>query len=231
MLTRRRSASSKPQKRRNPAVAGLRGNTDQKPSTDRTPADTAHQNEPAEPVSEPQETLDGDEEPGTKRKSSIVLLSAAVSVTAIAAVLLGFAANAAGSGAAENTAFVDSPETTELTRSTQQTVEEVFSYDHAKGKTPESRLRSLLTEKAVRQHKNLFGKVINELGDQKLTLRTKVQSVGVKSMHDGRAQLLVFAHQVVQRAGTNERKAGGAQLQLSAQQLDDTWKITNIRLL
>lgn len=233
MSARRNSATrNAPVKRRRPAVAGQRRSADPTHPMEPTPPDPDHDTAPDDVVPDaPDDAMADEDDRGGSRKPVLFGLAAATSVAVIAAVLLGFAANAAGDDAADNAAYVDSDATAELTEATRKAVEEVFSYDHTAATPSESQLRSVFAGKAVRQYHDVFGKAFDKLGNQKLTLTTKVQSVGVKSIHDDRAQLLVFAQQAVQRTGTKDRRSGGAQLQLSAQHVDGSWKITNFRLL
>ncbi|WP_225801004.1 hypothetical protein [Streptomyces sp. NK15101] len=109
-----------------------------------------------------------------------------------------------------NTALTDLARTSEIKGQTAEAVAALFSYDHADTGPFERAGRTLLTGKAVDQHRTLFGGVLAQAARQKTVITTTVTDSAVERIDGDRARVLVYADQSsVSTAGTG--KAGGKQ--------------------
>ncbi|MFI2736859.1 hypothetical protein [Streptomyces sp. NPDC018711] len=107
-----------------------------------------------------------------------------------------------------NTALTDLALTSEIKGQTAAAVAALFSYDHADTGPFERAGKTLLTGKAVAQHRTLFAGVLAQAARQKTVITTTVTDSAVERIDGDRARVLVFADQSsVSTAGTG--KAGG----------------------
>ncbi|MFF0476358.1 hypothetical protein [Streptomyces sp. NPDC004284] len=111
-----------------------------------------------------------------------------------------------------NTALTDLARTSEIKGQTAAAVAALFSYDHADTGPFERAGKTLLTGKAVAQHRTLFAGVLAQAARQKTVITTTVTDSAVERIDGDRARVLVFADQSsVSTAGTGE--AGGGKKQ------------------
>ncbi|GGV08810.1 membrane protein [Streptomyces litmocidini] len=109
-----------------------------------------------------------------------------------------------------NTALTDLARTSEIKGQTTAAVAALFSYDHADTGPFERAGRTLLTGKAVEQHRTLFAGVLAQAARQKTVITTTVTDSAVERIDGDRARVLVYADQSsVSTAGT--RRTGGKQ--------------------
>ncbi|MFD3324933.1 hypothetical protein [Streptomyces sp. NPDC058701] len=109
-----------------------------------------------------------------------------------------------------NTALTDLARTSEIKGQTAKAVASLFSYDHAKPDAFESASKTLLTGKAVTQHRALFGEVLAQAGKQKTVVTTTVTDSAVERIDGDRARVLIYADQSsVGTAGTGKQAPEG----------------------
>ncbi|WP_432126733.1 hypothetical protein [Streptomyces sp. bgisy082] len=157
------------------------------------------------------ETAAGDRTRPRRRLAPLVVLC-------VLTLLLGGFAGWAHSRAGElrddpargNTALTDLARTSEIKGQTAAAVAALFSYDHADTAPFEKAGKTLLTGKAVEQHRTLLGGVLARAAEQKTVITTAVTDSAVERIDGERARVLVYADQSsVSTAGT--AKTGGKQ--------------------
>ncbi|MFJ5137457.1 hypothetical protein [Streptomyces sp. NPDC088707] len=94
-----------------------------------------------------------------------------------------------------NTALTDLARTSEIKGQTGAAVAALFSYDHADTAAFERAGRTLLTGKAVAQHRTLLGGVLAKAAQQKTVITTTVTDSAVERIDGDRARVLVYADQ------------------------------------
>ncbi|MFE7602281.1 hypothetical protein [Streptomyces sp. NPDC057494] len=141
-----------------------------------------------------------------------------------------------------NTALTDLARTSEIKGQTAAAVAALFSYDHADTGPFERAGKTLLTGKAVAQHKALFGGVLAQAARQKTVITTTVTDSAVERIDGDRARVLVYADQSsVSTAGTGKAGGGkqkpkaedqgvyaGAMFALDVVRRDGRWLVENI---
>ncbi|MFE3071456.1 hypothetical protein [Streptomyces sp. NPDC059247] len=154
----------------------------------------------------------GDRAAGTPPRSLVPLVVLCV-LTLLLGGFAGLAHSRAGAlrddPARANTALSDLARTSEIKGQTAAAVAALFSYDHA-GPAPFERAReTLLTGKAVEQHRALFDAVLAKAAEQKSVITTVVTDSAVERIDGDRARVLVYADQSsVSTAGTRGAKGG-----------------------
>ncbi|MFE6781216.1 hypothetical protein ACFVFF_03065 [Streptomyces sp. NPDC057680] len=138
-----------------------------------------------------------------------------------------------------NTALTDLARTSEIKGQTGAAVSALFSYDHADTAPFERAGRTLLTGKAVAQHRTLLGGVLAKAAQQKTVITTSVTDSAVERIDGDRARVLVYADQSsVSTAGkpakgkTAETKDqgvyAGAMFAVDVVLRDGRWLVENI---
>ncbi|KOX17685.1 MULTISPECIES: hypothetical protein [unclassified Streptomyces] len=142
--------------------------------------------------------------------------------------------------ARSNTALTDLARTSEIKGQTTAAVAALFSYDHADTSPFERAGKTLLTGKAVEQHRTLLGGVLARAAAQKTVITTTVTDSAVERIDGERARVLVYADQSsVSTAGTAEggskrpktRDQGvyaGAMFAVDVVHRDGRWLVENI---
>ncbi|WP_345668347.1 hypothetical protein [Streptomyces similanensis] len=111
--------------------------------------------------------------------------------------------------AVRNTALTDAARTSEIKGQTEKAVAALFSYDHADPAAYEKATKTLLTGKAVAQHKALLDAVRTRADQQKAVITTTVTDSAVERVDGDRARVLVYADQSsVSTAGTKASASG-----------------------
>ncbi|MGW5398747.1 hypothetical protein [Streptomyces sp. NPDC003952] len=196
-------------------------------------------------ATEPDEAPEPDEAAGTSaptgrggRKHLVPLL-----VLCALTLLLGAGAGFAQSRAAAlrddpvraNTALTDLARTSEIKGQTAKAVASLFSYDHARPAAFESASKTLLTGKAVTQHRALFNEVLAQAEKQKTVITTTVTDSAVERIDGDRARVLVYADQSsVSTAGAEKQNAqdqgvyAGAMFALDLVDRDGHWLVEGI---
>lgn len=188
------------------AVAGANG-----------PSDSAEETEPA-----------GTSVPaGQPSRRTTRVLSAWTAVLCVLAACFGIGAHLA---APPNRAMVDETASTEVSNQVREIVEKTFTYDYRRPAATEDVAKQRLDGPASQQYQQLSDQIRHLAPQQNIVLTTKVQSVGVMSLDDGHARLLVFADKKAEQLGTGQRNAGPAQLEIAARRHGETWNITGIAI-
>ncbi|MFF4170599.1 hypothetical protein [Streptomyces sp. NPDC001744] len=142
--------------------------------------------------------------------------------------------------ARSNTALTDLARTSEIKGQTSAAVAALFSYDHADTTPFEQAGKTLLTGKAVAQHRTLLGGVLAQAAQQKTVITTTVTDSAVERIDGDRARVLVYADQSsVSTAGTGgtgkrQPKAqdqgvyAGAMFAVDVVRRDGRWLVENI---
>lgn len=164
---------------------------------------------------------------GQPSRRTTRVLSAWTAVLCVLAACFGMAAHLA---APPNRAMVDETASTEVGNQVREIVEKTFTYDYRRPAATEDVAKQRLDGPASQQYQQLSDQVRRLAPQQNIVLTTKVQSVGVMSLDDGHARLLVFADQKAEQLGTGQRNAGPAQLEIAARLHGETWNITGITI-
>ncbi|MFE2374859.1 hypothetical protein [Streptomyces sp. NPDC059398] len=159
-------------------------------------------------------------------------------VLAVLTVLLGgFAAYAwtrasdlHGSAATSNGALTDVGRTTEVKGQVTSAVNALFSYDYTNTAKADRAAATLLTGKAVKQHKDMLAAVRAQAAKQKLVLTTTVTESGVELIDGDRARVLLYADQSnTDTAAKKDRTTyAAAMFAVDAVRGGGRWRISNI---
>lgn len=161
-------------------------------------------------------------------RGPLLLFAASLLLTAAGAGLLALAAQLRGSPPAANGALTDAAATRQVTASVSAGVSQIYSYSYTDLAATRAAARRVLAGRAAAQYRQLSP----ELGaavSQRLTVVTKVTSIGVSSLTAGSARLLVFLDQTVTRAGAKPNAPVPAQLTVTATRSGGRWLITSIQ--
>jgi Mce-associated membrane protein len=158
----------------------------------------------------------------------------ALLVLAVVLVLLGSwyqvrAAQERTASGAGNQALLDSGRTSEVSAEVSDALNRVFSYAYDNTAVTRQASQQLLTGAAAGQYASLFAQVELHAAAQKLTVTTRVVSVGVTRLVGDTADLLVFLDQSTTSGATGQGSASAAQLSVTAQQRGSHWLITDIQ--
>ena len=171
------------------------------------------------------------EPPARSRRRHVIaglLGAAAVIVGSIGVWALVAASSLRAAAATANAALTDRAATRTVSRDISRAVSTIFTYSYADTARTRAAAQRLLTGAAIRQYDQLFALVTRQAPKQKLTVTTKVSSIGVEFLTGGHARVLVFANQQDTRAGTAQTSYGGAMFAVTAVSEHGTWKIANI---
>ncbi|MEU2116368.1 hypothetical protein ABZ567_12055 [Streptomyces sp. NPDC016459] len=137
-----------------------------------------------------------------------------------------------------NTALTDLARTSEVKGQTAAAVAALFSYDHADPAPFHQAGKTLLTGKAVAQHRALLGGVLAQAGRQKTVITTTVTDSAVERIDGDRARVLVYADQSsVSTAGTgggqrtkteDQGVYAGAMFAVDVVRRDGRWIVENL---
>ncbi|ROQ26347.1 Mce-associated membrane protein [Streptomyces sp. PanSC19] len=231
---RRQALADQPVAARAHAPVGLLPEPDARPG--RRPAAEPVREAPGTPVEEA--TDDRPAKEGARGRAPLVVLC-------VLTLLLGGFAGWAHSRAGElrddpargNTALTDLARTSEIKGQTTAAVAALFSYDHADTGPFERAGKTLLTGKAVEQHRTLFAGVLAQAARQKTVITTTVTDSAVERIDGDRARVLVYADQSsVSTAGTGKQRSktqdqgvyAGAMFALDVVRRDGRWLVENI---
>ncbi|MEU5991370.1 hypothetical protein ABZ806_20575 [Spirillospora sp. NPDC047418] len=130
---------------------------------------------------------------------------------------------------AANRALVDKTRTEKIIADVSTKVARIFTYSYADPAATERAANAVLTGRAVRDYRELFGLVKQNAPVMKLALTTKVAKAGlIKLNRDGTAVLLVLLDQTTTRAGKPTGAPVAAQLIVTARD-DHGWRISDLR--
>ncbi|MFI6689018.1 hypothetical protein [Streptomyces sp. NPDC050485] len=132
--------------------------------------------------------------------------------------------------AVRNTALTDLARTSEIKGQTAKAVAALFSYNYVDTAQADRAASTLLTGKAVQQHRDMLATVRSQAKDQKLVLTTTVTESGVEMIDASRARVLVYADQSSTRtAGKKpETSYAAAMFAVDVLRKGSTWQISGI---
>lgn len=161
---------------------------------------------------------------------------ALVAVLLVVAVLGGVAAYFFSGRAAEaslafptnNTALIDQAATEQVTTDVTKAVEAAYSYDSTQLDASENRALTMLTGSYVDQFKQNFNQV-RQLGPKaNLSLQSKVAAIGVETLSDDNATLLVMLNQVGHRGDSPQPLTANIRLSVTAEKVGGQWKVSEV---
>lgn len=175
------------------------------------------------------EAVSAVEEPVTRMRLRRFLLPSLIAVlVAVSSLLLVLAQGLGDSPSASNRALTDSAATSEVLDEVSTAVGRVFTYDPATLARTRQDARSLLAGQAAKEYDGLFAQVQQRVGEQQLTLTTRVARAGVRALTASRAELLLFLDQTSERRGQKATTVA-AQLSVTAELDGGHWRITAIK--
>lgn len=142
--------------------------------------------------------------------------------------LLVRAGQLTGSPAADNRALTDTEATNRVAGDVSDIVTKVFTYDPGSLDATARDADELLAGAAAKEYDALFAQVRERVRSQELSLATRVVRVGVPTLTDGTAEVLLFLDQTTRREG-EEPTTAAAQLSVTARLTDGRWRITEIK--
>jgi Mce-associated membrane protein len=180
-------------------------------------------------VSEPETAAD---EPGTGRKAGIGRHATVLAVLAAVVVLSGGAAvwewAQARSLRDANAAVADPAATTTVSDQVGEGIKEIFSYDYDDLDRTQRAASSLLVDGAVSQYQASFAAARQQAVAQKLIRTTTIASIGVRELRGDSARLLIFVDQQTLNTPDDQQSSSVAALDVTAREIDGTWKISDI---
>jgi Mce-associated membrane protein len=127
-----------------------------------------------------------------------------------------------------NQALIDKAATAQVTADVSRAIEAAYSYDSTELDVDENRALSFLTGSYVDQFKQNFDQV-RQLGPQaRLSLQSKVSAIGVETLSDDNAKLLVMLNQIGRRNDHAQPLTAGVRLSVSAEKVDGQWKVSEV---
>lgn len=130
-----------------------------------------------------------------------------------------------------NRAVVDKSVSTDVSQEVARALTGVLSYDYADPSVSQMIADNVLTGDAREEYDRLLEALNKKAPGQKLVLSAQVQAAAVKELKDDRAELLVFVDQTSKRADDKQASVSAAQLQITAEKVDDAWTITQLKPL
>ncbi|MEV5277211.1 hypothetical protein [Streptomyces sp. NPDC051994] len=133
--------------------------------------------------------------------------------------------------AVRNAALTDLARTSEIKGQTAKAVAALFSYNYADTAPADKAASTLLTGKAVQQHRDMLATVRAQAKDQKLVLTTTVTESGVEMIDGSRARVLVYADQSSTRTAGKKPETTYAAAMFAVdvvRERSGTWQISAI---
>jgi len=166
----------------------------------------------------------------TATRPLATLAAAAALVALVAGILTAQASTTHPEVRDDNEAFLEVDATDAVIQQTQQIVERAFTFDPQSVAAARRAARRSLVEEAMTQYAKLYEPLFEQSRTTGLRLTTTVRSVGVESLDDGHAELLVLADQTA-ASPDGQSTTGAAQLAVTAEEQHGQWKIARIKLL
>ncbi len=192
----------------------------------------------SDPAAEPEdESVEEDRQSGLAkawrglvawRLLPIVLLVITLLLAGLGTVMLLRAHASQAEGPMANQALVSTDDTQQVVSQVGTALNQILSYDMANPKPAQDAAKRWLTGDAPKQYDTLVTALGKAASGQQLTMVAKVSTAGVVSLHDGTAQLLVFLDQQSKRASDQSSSVSAAQVQITAVQTADGWRISEI---
>ncbi|WP_353942313.1 hypothetical protein ABII15_12115 [Streptomyces sp. HUAS MG91] len=134
--------------------------------------------------------------------------------------------------AAQNTALTDPARTSDVKGQAEKAVNALFSYDYANPQAEQKAAATLLTGKAVDQHRTLLAPVLAQAEKQKTVVTTTVTDSAVERIDGDRARVLVYADQSSTSTAAKAKDAAGnyagAMLAVDLVHRDGRWLVSAI---
>jgi hypothetical protein len=171
--------------------------------------------------------------PATERRRRpwvlVALLLLAALLGAIGAYYFaGKATDASLAYPTNNDALIDKAATAQVISDVTKAIQAVYSYDSSQLDADENRALSFITGSYVDQFKQNFAQV-RQLGPQaKLSLQSTVAAIGVQTLSDDNATLLVMLNQVGRRGNNPQPLTANIRLSVTAEKLDGQWKVSEV---
>ncbi|GAA1527770.1 hypothetical protein [Nocardioides humi] len=165
---------------------------------------------------------------GVARAAALVVALALLGV----AVVLGLRAQALRDDPAlANRALLDEAVAREVSTAVSRSLVQVLSYDWSQPDLTHAAADRLLSGQARDEYDTLFASLQERAPDQRLTLVTEVQVVGIQRLTEDGATLLIFLDQSSSRAEDDESSVSAAQLRVEAERNGRSWVITGLHPL
>jgi Mce-associated membrane protein len=128
-----------------------------------------------------------------------------------------------------NQAVVDVGGTAELVGQTRESIERIFSYDHTRLDESVDAARSMSTGQFTDRYLAVFDQTIRGPAlQQQLKQTATVVNLGVMTMQDDRADVMVLAQFSAQRATTGQSTNAPGLLRLLMERVDGRWKLAEL---
>jgi Mce-associated membrane protein len=161
-----------------------------------------------------------------RSRAVLALLVCGVALAAVGVVLLVLGPR--GTSTPSNRAVVDRTSTARVIGEVDTALQRVLTYKSSDPTATKTAAQQVLVGAALKQYNVLFAALQKKASGQQLTLTAKVVTAGVTYLQGNRAQLLVFLDQSSTRSSDGKASASAAQLQISAQLANGTWRISNL---
>lgn len=178
---------------------------------------------------------DEEAEPDTakaRRKSPvlvvIVLLLVAAAGAGAAVWFRGHVVETGNQRPSSNQALLDKSATAEAVEQVSRAVEAIYSYDAANLDADEAKALSMINGSYASEFKQNFAAVRALPPGQRASLSSKVVEVGVITLTERRASLLVMLDQVGRQADKPEPVKAAVRLSVTAQRVDGQWKVSGV---
>ena len=158
----------------------------------------------------------------------LVLLLVAVACGVGAYFMRGAATEASLAYPTNNQALIDKPATEQVTAAVSTAIESAYSYDYRQLDANENRTLGLLTGSYVDEYKGNFAQIRQIAPQTQLELQSTVSQIGVETLNDDDAKLLVRLDQAVRQGGNPNPTAGHIQLSVTAEKVDGQWKVSGV---
>ena len=136
-----------------------------------------------------------------------------------------------GTPSAQNTALVDVGTTAQVSQQVTAALKSIYSFDYTRLDQNEAAARAVITPAFAGQFDQLFRQVRELAPQQQAVVTATMNLVGVQSINDDTATLLVFLDQQATRAqagGAPQQLAAAGRLMVTAQLVDGTWKVAAV---
>lgn len=160
--------------------------------------------------------------------AAALLFLLAVAMAAVGALALTRSNDLRSISAADNDALVDSVATEEVRDQVSAALTSILTFDHDDPDATRDAADRVLAGEAQREYDELFATLLDQAASQQLTLSTTVGDVGVRRLEGDSAELLVFLDQSSTRETDGESSVAAAQLTVTAERQEGTWRITGL---
>jgi Mce-associated membrane protein len=127
-----------------------------------------------------------------------------------------------------NIAFLDKAATADVKDQVSKAIEAIYSYDSAQLDQSENNALSFITGTYADEFKRNFATVRQLAPQEKAQLTSTVVEVGVDSLTQSRATLLVMVNQVGHRGDNPQPLRAAVRLSVTAEKLGGQWKVSGV---